>query len=136
MDSIFYVVTDSELDTLENELHLNLPKELKELYHINGYGFLRGNNINRVMDPISVIDFRLRRNDYDCFNYNVEMEMFKEYEVDKLVFFEADAFTYISIGFSNENEGKIYYYDIEIAESLSEFLIRIQNDENYYLERI
>ncbi|WP_338631790.1 SMI1/KNR4 family protein [Clostridium baratii] len=136
MYTTFYDVTDIELDTLENELHLTLPKELKEFYLFKGYGFWRGNNINRLMDPISVIDFRLRRNDYDCFNENVEMEMFKEYEVDKLVFFEADAFTYISIGFSNENEGKIYYCDIEIAESLSEFLIRIQNDENYYLERI
>lgn len=136
MDNTFYDVTNSEIDTLENGLHLKLPKELKEFYHINGYGFLRGNNTNRVMDPLSVIDFRLRRNDYDYFNDNVEMEMFKEYEVDKLVFFEADAFTYISIGISNENEGKIYYYDIKIADSLSEFLLRMKNDENYYLESI
>lgn len=58
MDNIFYDVRNSEIDTLENELHLKLPKELKEFYHINGYGFLRGNNINRVMDPLSIIDFR------------------------------------------------------------------------------
>lgn len=136
MDNIFYDVRNSEIDTLENELHLKIPKELKEFYLFNGYGFLRGNNINRFMDPLSIIDFRLRRNDYDCFKENVEMEMLKEYEFDKLVFFEADAFTYISIGFSNENEGRIYYYDIEIADSLSEFLLRMKNDENYYLESI
>lgn len=136
MDNIFYDVTNSEIDTLENELHLKLPKELNEFYLFKGYGFLRGNNINRFMDPLSIIDFRLRRNDYDCFKENVEMEMFKEYEVDKLVFFETDAYTYISIGISNENKGKIYYYDIEIADSLSEFLLRMENDENYYLESI
>lgn len=136
MVNTFYDVNLIEIDALENELHLTLPEELKEFYLDNGYGFLRGNNINRLMDPISIIDFRLRRNDYDFFNENVEMKMLKEYEVDKLVFFEADAFTYISIGISNENEGKIYYCDIEIAESLSEFLLRIQNDENYYLQMI
>ena len=30
----------------------------------------------------------------------------------------------------------IFYYDVKIADSLEEFLIKIQEDDNYYLERI
>ncbi len=34
------------------------------------------------------------------------------------------------------NKSNIFYYDVKIADSLEEFLIKIQEDDNFYLERI
>jgi len=42
----------------------------------------------------------------------------------------------ISIELTDDNKSNIFYYDVKIADSLEEFLIKIQEDDNYYLERI
>ena len=42
----------------------------------------------------------------------------------------------ISIELTDDNKSNIFYYDVKIADSLKEFLIKIQEDDNYYLERI
>ncbi len=48
---------------------LSFPKELRKFYMELGYGFLKGDsgNINRLMDPLSVRDFRLKQNDFEYF---------------------------------------------------------------------
>ena len=40
------------------------------------------------------------------------------------------------IELTDDNKSNIFYYDVKIADSLEEFLIKIQEDDNYYLERI
>ena len=58
------------------------------------------------------------------------------YEDGKLIFFEGSESALISIELTDDNKSNIFYYDVKIADSLEEFLIKIQEDDNYYLERI
>ena len=45
------------------------PKLLRDFYLEIGYGFIgsKVGNINRIMDPVSVLDFRLRQNDFEFY---------------------------------------------------------------------
>ena len=76
---------------------------------------------NRLMDPDSCADIRLREYPY---TYDPDLEMYEEYERNGILFFEVNEGVYTSIGF---DDGKIYYADEVIADSLMEFLKKIRN---------
>lgn len=40
----------------------------------------------------------------------------------------------MSIELNEKDRSAIYYYDIQIANSLEEFLTKIQEDDKYYLD--
>lgn len=86
-----------------------------------GYGFIKGSefNTNRILDPYSVRDFRLRINDFEFYP---DIEIYDEFENDKLIFFEGSESALMSIELNDNNKNPIYYYDIQIATSLTEFL--------------
>lgn len=79
------------------------------------------------MDPISVADFRLRQ---DIYEYNPNLDD------DSLVFFEVTELNFLTIKFKEENElGQcpIYYGSTKIADSLEEFLIKMDENPDYYI---
>lgn len=129
----FYPVNIFEIEDAEHALDLEIPYELKRFYLEIGYGFIEGSeyNINRIMDPYSVRDFRLRTNDFEFYP---DIEIYEEFEDNKLIFFEASESAAISIQLNDGNKNPIYYYDVKIAKSLTEFLDRISIDDKYYLE--
>lgn len=131
----FYPVKIEEINELGKELNLNIPKELKDLLLEIGYGFINGseNNVNRIMDTDSIRDFRLRKGDFEFYP---DIEIYDEYEDSKLIFFEGSESALISIELTDDNSSNIFYYDVKIADSLEEFLIKIQEDDNYYLEML
>ncbi|MBT2183894.1 type II toxin-antitoxin system antitoxin YxxD, partial [Bacillus subtilis] len=83
----FYPVNQSEIEEVEKNLNLKLPSELVNFYLEVGYGFIKGSefNTNRILDPYSVRDFRLRINDFEFYP---DIEIYDEFENDKLIFFE------------------------------------------------
>ena len=85
----FYAVADSEIMQAENDMQMQLPAELVRFYKEIGYGFFKSvkGNINRLMDPLSIRDFRLRQNDFEYFP---DMEIYAEFEENKLIFFEVN----------------------------------------------
>lgn len=129
----FYAVTSDEIEEAQNSLNLLLPNQLKEFYLQVGYGFIAGSedNVNRIMDPLSVRDFRLRQNDYE---YYPDIEIYDKYENEKVIFFESDIYSLISIGIGQLNDGVIYYYDVPIAKSLKEFLIKLEENDTYFVD--
>lgn len=131
----FYSVKIEDINELEKELDLNIPKELKDFLLEIGYGFINGSeyNVNHIMDTKSIRDFRLRKGDFEFYP---DIEIYDEYEEDKLIFFEGSESALISIELTDDNPSNIFYYDVKIAESLEEFLIKIQEDDNYYLEML
>lgn len=131
----FYPVKIEEINELEKDINLNIPKELKDLLLEVGYGFINGseNNVNRIMDTDSIRDFRLRKGDFEFYP---DIEIYDEYEEGKLIFFEGSESVLISIELTDANSSSIFYYDVKIADSLEEFLIKIQEDDNYYLEML
>lgn len=133
--SKFYPVNEEEINELEKNLKLTVPRELKDLLLEVGYGFINGseNNVNRIMDTDSIRDFRLRKGDFEFYP---DIEIYDEYEDGKLIFFEGSESALISIELIEDNSSNIFYYDVKIADSLEEFLLKIQEDDNYYLEMI
>lgn len=129
----FYPVTENEINKVEKELDLKFPKELVNFYIKVGYGFIKGSefNINRIMDPYSVRDFRLRVNDFE---YYPDIEIYDEFENNKLIFFEGSESALMSIELNENNRSAVYYYDIQVATSLAEFLRKIEENDKYYLE--
>ncbi|WP_078552234.1 SMI1/KNR4 family protein [Bacillus alkalicellulosilyticus] len=129
----FYLVTENEIKEVEKELEIKFPKELVTFYIEVGYGFIKGSefNINRIMDPYSVRDFRLRVNDYEFYP---DIEIYDEFENNKLIFFEGSESALMSIELNENTNSAVYYYDIQIATSLEEFLRKIQENDKYYLE--
>ncbi len=80
------------------------------------------------MDPISVADFRLRQ---DIYEYNPNLD-----DNDSLVFFEVTELNFLTIKFKEENElGQCptYSEDEKIANSLKEFLIKMDENPDYYI---
>ncbi|AEP01012.1 MULTISPECIES: SMI1/KNR4 family protein [Heyndrickxia] len=132
-ENSFYPVTENEIKVVEKELDLKFPKELVNFYLEVGYGFIKGSefNVNRMMDPYSVRDFRLRVNDFEFYP---DIEIYDEFENNKLIFFEGSESALMSIELNENSRSAVYYYDIQIATSLEEFLKRIGEDDKYYLE--
>ncbi|MFI8623179.1 SMI1/KNR4 family protein [Bacillus altitudinis] len=131
-ENSFFPVIEKEIMNVEKELDLKLPKELIHFYLEVGYGFINGSeyNINRMMDPYSVRDFRLRVNDFEFYP---DIEIFDKYENNKLIFFEANETALMSIELNEIDRSAVFYYDVKIADSLEEFLIKIQENDKYYL---
>lgn len=127
----FYPLTRDKIKKSEARLGIMFPKLLRDFYLEIGYGFIgsKVGNINRIMDPVSVLDFRLRQNDFEFYT---DIKIYDEFEEDKMIFFEANESALISIGFGSGNSGKIYYYDVEISKNLSEFLEKLSENDTFY----
>ncbi|PRT22659.1 SMI1/KNR4 family protein [Bacillus thuringiensis] len=127
---IFYPIYQDEIDEAESLLQMELPKELKRFYQEISFGFFKSDTrtfFNRFMDPISVADFRLRQ---DIYEYNPNLDD------DSLVFFEVTELNFLTIKFKEENElGQCptYSEDEKIADSLEEFLIKMDENPDYYI---
>ncbi|MGZ0050503.1 SMI1/KNR4 family protein [Brevibacillus gelatini] len=132
-ENSFYPVTENEIKEVEKELNLKFPKELVNFFIEVGYGFIKGSefNINRIMDPYSIRDFRLRVNDFEFYP---DIEIYDEFENNKLIFFEGSESALMSIELNENNRSAVYYYDVQIAASLEEFLRKIEENDKYYLE--
>lgn len=128
----FYSIKADVTIKAQEELGFEFPEELKELYKQVGYGFLYSEeeNFNRIMDPKNVCDFRFRRGMYSD---EANLEIYEDYEKSSLVFFEICEGSYLSIGFSKDNMGEIFYGKVKIANSLVEFLRKYQEDERYFM---
>ena len=129
----FYSVDEESIAMAETAMQIKFPSELIRFYKEIGYGFLKTDygNINRIMDPISVVDFRLLREPYAG---DPEAVFYKDYDIDKLVFFEMDSSLYFSIELGNDNEQGIYMLDEKIADSLSSFIEKFRENELYMLQ--
>ncbi|MBC1425627.1 SMI1/KNR4 family protein [Listeria seeligeri] len=130
----FYSVSVKEIEETEKVLDLKIPKELKEFFLNVGYGFIKGSkyNVNRIMGPLSIMDFRLKKNDFEFFP---DIEIYDELE-NEIIFFEANETALISIKLSEEEKNEIYYDEFKIADSLEEFLIKISENDLYYMDLI
>lgn len=49
------------------------------------YRFIKGseNNVNRILDPYSIRDFRMRENDFEFYP---DIEIYTEFEIDEVIF--------------------------------------------------
>lgn len=132
----FFKVSDNEIESAEKRLGRNFPAELKQFYKELGYGFvccnLEGSLFNRLMAPDEINDFRLGK---DVFENDERREYYTEENL--LVFYEVSEVSCLRLDLEKESkQGQcpVYYEDIKIANSLEEFLERMDLKPNYYLD--
>lgn len=122
-----YKIELHEIEEAERRMGITIPCELRKFYQEVGYGYVKNEPgaINRLIDPLGCADIRMRE---DIYEYDLDLEMYESYEENSLIFFEVNEGVYISIGLS---DGKIYFTDKVIAESLLDFLEKIV-DPDYW----
>ncbi|MBC2326258.1 SMI1/KNR4 family protein [Listeria booriae] len=100
-ENSFYPLNLKDIEQVENELDLTFPNELRQFYLEIGYGFFKGSEyqINRLMDPESVRDFRLRVDDYEFYP---DIEIFDEVEEVKSVSQNLSGYASITNRFCDE----------------------------------
>lgn len=122
-----YPLSENKILDAERRMGIRFPNDLSYFYKEYGYGFVINEKgaINRLIGPGGCADIRLR---VDAYEFDPDLEMYEIYEDKALIFFEIDEGLYASIGL---DDGKIYYADEVIADSLEEFLEKIV-DPDYW----
>lgn len=120
-----YKIEPDEIADAEKRMGMTFPNDLRNFYKEVGYGFVKNDMgaINRLIDPLGCADIRMRE---DIYEYDLDLEMYETYEENSLIFFEVNEGVYMSIGLS---DGKIYFADKSVADSLSDFLQKIVNPD-------
>lgn len=129
-----YKVSEDDILKAEQRMNISLPDDLKQLYLKVGYGFLKGqstNAINRIIGPGAVADIRLREG---IFEFDPDLDELYD-DVDKLIFFEVNEGVYISLDLQLVNN-PIFYFDIQIADSLDNFFKKFLDNNEYYIDLI
>lgn len=133
----FYPVKKEAIDEAEKRMGMKFPKELRAFYEQIGYGFMckDGKNIfiNRLMDPHSVADLRIGEGIYE--GYDILLDELEE-DPHLFPFFEVGDDCYIFLDLSRKTSNgnhPVIYTGIQIADSLEEFLRKLDAKENYYL---
>lgn len=125
-----YRVDNDDIRSAEQRMGICFPNDLKFLYSNMGYGFVINEEgaINRLIDPETCADIRLRE---DIYEFDPDLELYSISEENKLIFFEVNEGVYLSIGLDDE---RIYYLNDMIANSLEEFIVSISNNPDYWCE--
>lgn len=129
----FIRLQENELLNAEERLGFELPNELRDFYLEVGYGFIKGsdgNAINRIMDPDTIADITLREGIYE---FDPDLEGIYE-EDDKLVFFEVNEGVYLTLDLNTPQKTPVYFFETQIADSLEEFIRKVDEDAEYFMD--
>lgn len=129
---IFYSVEQNEVINAENRMGNNFPNELKEFYSEIGYGFLCKDDkvhTNRIMHPSDIADFYCEDEVYSYVDRDL-------YESNELIFFDLGGEgDFLTLKLDGEDNGAVYYFGRKVAESLKDFLIKMDQETNYYMKK-
>jgi hypothetical protein len=132
---VFFRIKDNEVAETEKRLEIKLPDELERFYNEIGYGFVcngKSYNVNRIIAPSEIANFYLGIGTYQ----NDERRDFYN-DKNMLIFFELSAQSFITMDLVNRNlQGQcpVYFEDDKIADSLSEFLRKMDKEVDYYMQ--
>ncbi|MFW2503373.1 SMI1/KNR4 family protein [Clostridium diolis] len=129
---IFYRIDKNEVTKAENRMINNFPSQLKEFYLEIGYGFLCKDDrthTNRLMHPSDIADFYCED---EVYNY-VDRDL---YESNEMIFFDLGGEgDFLTLKLDEEDKGTVYYFGKKIADSLKDFLIKMDLETNYYMKK-
>jgi hypothetical protein len=127
----FFPLKEKDIIKAEERLGLKFPPELREFYLEVGYGFLQGNNensISRLMDPDTITYITVREG---IFEYEPDLEGIYE-EADKLVFYEVNEGVYLTLDLNDTQRNSVHFFDNIIADSLENFIKKVDEDNEYF----
>jgi hypothetical protein len=130
-------VKSDDLINFKDSIKKNIPDEIFDFYTEVGFGFVWCDNekdmINRILSPLEILDFYNREDIYEFDEDRVDEYIDLENE---LVFMEISELSFLTLDISNENENgecPVLYEGEKIANSLLDFLIKMEEKENYYI---
>lgn len=126
----WYELQKNAVEDAELRVGFSFPESLSYIYRKYGYGFVVNQEgaINRLIDPMTCADIRLRE---DVYEFDSDLELYASFEKDKMLFFEVNEGVYLSIEIE---DGKIYYLNKQIADNIFEFIMKISNNPDYWCE--
>lgn len=130
----FFRVNPTDISTAEDRIGIILPDELKAFYMDIGYGFICvGESVyaNRIVSPRTIVDFYLGKGSYE----NDERRQYYQ-DKTKLIFCEVSENTFLIMDIAQQSstgQCPIYDYDVRIADSLIDFLDKMDRKVNYYM---
>lgn len=129
-DLIFYEVSEEAIRDAEKRMGFRFPKSLETFYREIGYGFIKGspNFINRIMAPEDIADFVCDSEEYEFVDKSI-------YDEDELVFMHLSDEDFLTIEYKDGNGEVIKYFGDIIAYSFEEFLEKILEKPNYYIDK-
>ncbi|SDY79175.1 SMI1/KNR4 family protein [Bacillus sp. 166amftsu] len=133
---VFYPTGTDEIKSIENEWGEKFPRELKQFYNEIGYGFVCKSiesRFNRIMGPGSVLDFI---NGEDIYMDDIRLDHYTD--ENELVFYEVSELSCLVMNLDAEDADgccPIYYEGDLIANSLGDFLRKMNKNPNYYLKK-
>ena len=126
-----YLSTDGIEDEIKQfeEGIVTIPKELKDFWINEGYGFINQNasNVKRLLSPSEIIDFINRS---DIYEYIPDSEFYDSIKDKGFAIMEYSEYIYFWIGTSHDNLGKIFYFNSEICDSFNELIKKLEDDED------
>lgn len=130
-NNLFTLIDKEDIQLAEKRMNIKIPTELKEFYENIGCGVLQSkdHSFNRLIDPLTCADIRMRE---DIYEFDPDLELYENFEEDKMIFFEINEGVYALIELSDDFRHKIYFCDEVIAYSLEEFLEKIVEACNYW----
>lgn len=129
----FFSIQEEEIEIVEKKPGIAIPKELRDFYLQVGYGFIKGNSsnsINRLLDPDTIADINLRQGIYEN---DPDLNDIYEDE-DKLIFYEVNEGVYLTLERNKLDNNPVYFFDVKVADSLLEFLKKIDENDQYFTE--
>ena len=134
-----FSVKDSDVEQAQNELKVVFPEQLKLFWKEIGFGNLSiepgdvASNWDKFFSPEEVLQLHRREGEFAQYARYLSEGGIEEREAEgDLVFFQINHATYLTI--SPKENGRIYYYDLPIAESLEEFFRKKLKKYHYFYD--
>ena len=134
-----FFVKDSDVEQAQNKLKVIFPEQLKLFWKEIGFGNLAiepgdfASNWDKFFSPEEVVQLRRREGEFAQYARYLSEGGIEEREAEgDLVFFQINHATYLTI--SPKENGRIYYYDLPIAESLEDFFRKDLNKYYYFYD--
>ena len=126
---------DEMIRAAEDKLKFIFPEELKCFYKELGCGFMPKVEddfcVNRFLAPDEILDF-YEGNDF--YATDERQDYYSPFDGRSLIFYEVDSDVFMTIKLTGSDAGSIYYFDTRVASSVLEFIERMLEKHNYYLD--
>lgn len=120
-------VNDFDIDTVQKRLHLILPISLQRFYRVHGAGKIILDNdtsaLNKVLSPFEIMDVIKHQHRY---RFKHRKAPYEDMRNQQIPFLETKPNHFLTIGYGQLNNGRIYEDNQLIARSLDDYIAGIK----------
>lgn len=120
-------VSDFDIDTVQERLHLILPISLQRFYRVHGAGKIISDNdtsaLNKVLSPFEIMDVIKHQHRY---RFKHPKAPYEDMRKQQIPFLEIKPNHFLTIGYGDLNMGYIYEDGQVVAKSLEDYIAGIK----------